>query len=87
MLEKRATLRVATPLDADRAARMAAFSEECEAALRSVLAKEPLSVCIVYETTDTVGYTTIPASRAIAVGLLHMASEMVCANAEVGEVE
>ena len=87
MLEKRATLRVATPLDANRAARMAAFSEECEAALRSVLAKEPLAVCIVYETTDTVGYTTIPASRAIAVGLLHMASEMVCANADVGEVE
>jgi len=81
MQGKRATLRVATPPDADRAARMAAFSEECEAALRSVLAKEPLTVCIVYETADSVGYTTIPASRAVAVGLLHIASEMICADA------
>ena len=80
MQGKRATLRVATPPDADRVAHMAAFGEECEAALRNVLAKEPLAVCIVYETADSVGYTTIPASRAVVLGLLHMAHDMVCAE-------
>jgi hypothetical protein len=87
MREKRTMLRVATPPDADRAARAAAFAEECEAALRSVLAKEPLAICIVYETPTAAGYTTIPASKAIAVGLLHMASDMVCANTDVEETD
>jgi len=76
MQGKRATLRVATPPDADRAAHMAAFGEECEAALRSVLAQEPLAVCIVYETATRIGCVAIPPSEAVAVGLLHMASGM-----------
>ena len=84
MQEKRATLRVATPLDSDRAAHMAAFSEECEAALRSVLAQEPIAMCIIYETTTRIGYTTIPPSNAVAVGLINIASNITCSEMEGG---
>jgi len=80
MQGKRATLRIATPPDADRAAHMAALSEECESVLRSVLAQEPIAVCIVYETATHVGYTAVPASNAVAIGLLNIASVM--ANGE-----
>ena len=80
MREKRTTLRVATPPDADRAARMAAFGEDCEAALRSVLAQEPIAICIVYETAARIGYVAIPASEAVAVGLIHIASGMTDAD-------
>jgi hypothetical protein len=74
--EKRTTLRVATPPDADRTARVATFGEDCEAALRSVLAQEPIAVCIIYETTTRIGYAAIPPSEAVAVGLIHIASGM-----------
>jgi hypothetical protein len=85
MKEKRTTLRVATPPDADRAARVAAFNEDCEAALRSVLAQEPIAVCIIYETAARTGYVAIPASEAVAVGLIHIASGMTGGDLEDNE--
>lgn len=51
------------------------FADACRSGLESALAKGAVAVCIIYETPEVFGTTTIPAIEAVERGLVAAARD------------